>query len=168
MTTDVHNRPLTAADLPLITKLHAAVFGPGRFTRTAYRVREGTPPVSQFCRAAFIGDRMIAAVRFTPVTIGGSPGALLLGPLAVDTEFAGNGYGRALIGQSIEAAKAAGLRLIVLVGDEPYYSRFGFRAVMPGQITLPGPVDPARILAAELEPGALAAFRGPVVAAHAT
>jgi predicted N-acetyltransferase YhbS len=131
-------------------------------------VREGTPPYSQFCRAAFIGDRMIAAVRFTPVTIGGSPGALLLGPLAVDTEFAGNGYGRALIGQSIEAAKAAGLRLIVLVGDEPYYSRFGFRAVMPGQITLPGPVDPARILAAELEPGALAAFRGPVVAAHAT
>jgi len=167
MTADVLNRPLTPDDLPRVLRLHATVFGPGRFTRTAYRVREGTAPVSPYCRAAFLGERMIAAVRFTPITIGGVGGALLLGPLAVDPEFAGKGYGRTLIGQSIEAAKAAGVRLVVLVGDEPYYGRFGFRVAPPGQIVLPGPVSPARILAAELSPDALSAYRGLVAAERA-
>src|SRR4051794_5961177 len=97
MTVDVFNRPLTPDDLPHVLRLHARVFGPGRFTRTAYRVREGTAPVSPYCQAAYMGERMIAAVRFTPITIGGSGAALLLGPLAVDPQFAGKGYGRALI-----------------------------------------------------------------------
>ena len=109
---------------------------------------------------ALLGEPLIAAVRFTPITIGGVGGALLLGPLAVDPDFAGQGFGRRLIGEAMEAAKAAGVKLVVLVGDEPYYGRFGFRPVPLGQITLPGPVDPQRLLAAELEPGALAAFRG--------
>jgi predicted N-acetyltransferase YhbS len=60
----------------------------------------------------------------------------------------------------MEAAKAAGVKLVLLVGDEPYYGRFGFHPVPPGQITMPGPVDPARLLAAELVPGALAAHIG--------
>lgn len=164
MSPDIHNRPLTPADLPLVSKLHAAVFGPGRFTRTAYRVREGTPPISPYCRGAFLADRMIASVRFTEVAIGGQGGVLLLGPLAVDPEFAGKGFGRGLVGEALADAKAKGERLVVLVGDEPYYARFGFQRVPPGQITLPGPVDPHRLLAVELDPGALASYRGLVTA----
>lgn len=164
MSPNVLNRPVAPADLPIIAKLHARVFGPGRFTRSAYRVREGVAPVSRYCRTAFLDGRMIAAVRFTEIAIGGVERALLLGPLAVDPEFAGKGFGRKLIGEALEAAKADGIRLVVLVGDEPYYGRFGFRPVPPGQITLPGPVDAHRLLAAELEPGALASYRGGVVA----
>jgi predicted N-acetyltransferase YhbS len=164
MSPNVLNRPVAPADLPLIAELQARVFGPGRFTRTAYRVREGAPPISRFCRLALLDGRIIASVRFTDITIGGVGGALLLGPLAVDPDFAGKGFGRQLIAESLEAAKADGVCLVVLVGDEPYYGRFGFRAVPPGQITLPGPVDARRLLAAELVPGALAGYRGSVVA----
>ena len=106
MLSKVLNRPVTPADLPAISELHARVFGPGRFTRTAYRVREGAAPISRYCRAALLGDRIIAAVRFTDVAVGMTEGALLLGPLAVDPEFAGKGFGRALIGEALEAAKS--------------------------------------------------------------
>lgn len=164
MTSTIFSRPLTPDDLPLVSRLHAKVFGPGRFARSAYRVREGTPPISDYCRACFIEERMVAAVRFTEIAIGGAGNALLLGPLAVDPEFAGKGYGRGLIGEAMAAAAANGIRLIVLVGDEPYYTRFGFRPVPPGQIVLPGPANPARILAAEIEPGALQSYRGLIVA----
>jgi predicted N-acetyltransferase YhbS len=167
MSPNVLHRPVTPADLAQIAELNARVFGPGRFTRTAYRVREGASPISPYCRVALAGPRMVAAVRFTPVTIGGAEGALLLGPLAVDPEFAGKGHGRQLVGEAMELARADGLRLVVLVGDEPYYARFGFHPVPPGQITLPGPVDPRRLLAAELAPGALPSFRGLVAARRA-
>ena len=79
--------------------------------------------------------------------------------------MAGQGYGRALVAEALEAARKAKVRLIVLVGDEPYYGRFGFKPVPPGQIMLPGPVNPARLLAAELEAGALADYRGLIAAA---
>jgi predicted N-acetyltransferase YhbS len=167
MLSKVLNRPVTPDDLPAISELHARVFGPGRFTRTAYRVREGTPPISRYCRAALLGNRIIAAVRFTDICIGATEGALLLGPLAVEPEFAGKGFGRALVAEALEVARSDGVRLVVLVGDEPYYGRFGFRPVPPGQITLPGPVDPKRFLAAELAPDVLAAYRGLVVARRA-
>lgn len=164
MSPNILHRPLTPADLPLVSQLNAAVFGPGRFTRTAYRVREGAPALSPYCRAAFLGDRMIAAVRFTKITIGGAPQALLLGPLAVGAEFSGKGHGRQLIAEALDKARSDGVRLVVLVGDEPYYARFGFHPVPAGQIQLPGPVDPLRLLATELTPGALASYRGLVVA----
>jgi predicted N-acetyltransferase YhbS len=107
-----------------------------------------------------MGDRVIAALRLTEVTIGGTQGAVLLGPIAVDPQFAGQGYGRRLVAEALEDMKANGVRLVVLVGDELYYGRFGFRPVKPGQILLPGPVDPARVLAVELQDGALACYRG--------
>jgi predicted N-acetyltransferase YhbS len=160
MSPNIVHRPATPADLPQIAELNARVFGPGRFTRTAYRVREGAPALSPYCRVALCGPRTIAAVRFTQIAIGGTAGALLLGPLAVDPEFAGQGHGRQLVGEALKQAKADGLLLVVLVGDEPYYARFGFHPVPPGQIRLPGPVDPRRLLAAELACGALSSFRG--------
>jgi predicted N-acetyltransferase YhbS len=164
MSSNILHRPVAPADLDLVSKLNARVFGPGRFTRTAYRVRQGAPQISPYCRVALDGNRMIAAVRFTAVTIGGTGDALLLGPLAVDPEFAGKGHGRQLIGEALALATRDGVRLVVLVGDEPYYARFGFHPVPPGQIGLPGPVDPNRLLAAELAPDALQSYRGLVVA----
>jgi predicted N-acetyltransferase YhbS len=104
-------------------------------------------------------------LRLTEIMIGGEGGALLLGPLVVATEAAGQGYGRALVSNVLEKAKDSGIQLVVLVGDEPYYGRFGFEPVPPGQIVFPGPVDPARILAAELAGGARSRYRGSVKAA---
>ena len=107
----------------------------------------------------------MAAVRFTEVAVGGKEGALLLGPLAVEPAFANQGHGRGLAAKALEEARAAGIALVVLVGDEPYYARLGFRRVPRGQIALRGPVDPDRLLAAELIPGALSGFSGLLAAA---
>ena len=164
---DVIMRPVVPDDVAAIRDLHARAFGPGRFTRTAYRIREGTGDFSPFCRVCLIGGRLVAAVRFTPIVIGGKSGALLLGPLAVDPAFANQGHGRGLVAKALEEAGAAGIALVVLVGDEPYYGKLGFRRMPWGQITLPGPVDPSRLLAAELAPGALERYAG-VIAADRT
>jgi predicted N-acetyltransferase YhbS len=157
-------RPALAADSTDISQLHARTFGPGRFARTAYRVREARPGFSRFCRVCVIDGRIAAAVQFTPITIGGKGRALLLGPLAVDPAFANRGHGRGIAGEGMEAARHAGVELVVLVGDESYYARLGFRRVPPSQITMPGPVDPMRLLAAELVTGSLASYFGVVVA----
>ncbi len=164
MSQSIAIRPAVPDDIASISKLHARVFGPGRFARSAYRVREGKGHISRFCLVACVGDEIVASIRTTEIAIGGTKGALLLGPVAVDDSHRSNGLGRRLIHAALEAARAAGARLIVLVGDEPYYGRFGFRAVPFGQIVFPGPVDPRRILACELEAHALASFRGLVTA----
>ena len=152
------------ADLPAVVALQARAFSPGRFVRTAYRVREGAPAVSPYCRVALMGDQLIAAVRMTPITIGDRPGGVLLGPLAVEPELAGRGYARRLVAEALEAARTGGEMLGLLVGDMAYYGRLGFSPVPLGQIRLPGPFDPARLLASELEAGALEKFRGMVAA----
>jgi predicted N-acetyltransferase YhbS len=154
-------RPARPEDRAAIAVLHTRAMGPGRFARTAYRVREAAAEgFSPFCRVSLLGDRLIAAVRFTPVRIGGKEGALLLGPLAVEPDLANRGYGRALVASALEDARAAGVALVVLVGDEPYYARLGFRRIARGRIVLAGPVDPDRLLALELRDGALAAYCG--------
>lgn len=147
-----------------MSKLHARVFGPGRFARSAYRVREGKGHLSRFCLVACVGKIIIASIRTTEITIGGKPGALLLGPIAVDSEHRSLGLGSKLIAAAIDAARAGGARLIILVGDQPYYGRFGFAPVPMGQIVFPGPVNPQRILACEIEPDALGQYRGLIVA----
>ncbi len=152
--------PIRPQDLPEVLALHARAFGPGRFARTAYRVREGTAPISRFCLLTKVGGDTVAALRFTEITIGGKGGALLLGPLAVEARYAGLGYGKGLVAKGLEGARAAGIGLVLLVGDEPYYNRFGFKRVPPGRIRLPGPADPARILAAEFIDGVLAEYEG--------
>jgi predicted N-acetyltransferase YhbS len=162
---DIVARPVQLDDAAAISKLHARAFGPGRFARTAYRIREGKPGHSEFCRVCLIDGQLAAAVRLSPIFIGGKPGALLLGPLAVDPAFANQGYARGLVGNALEAARTAGIGIVVLVGDEPYYSRLGFRPIPRGQICLPGPVNPDRLLAVELTPGRLEDFRGLVTGA---
>lgn len=161
---NILTRKASTEDADEIADLHARAFGPGRFARTAYRLREGAPTFSPFCRVCRIGGRLAAAVRFTPIRIGGRAGALLLGPLAVDPAFANQGHGRALVGEALEGARKAGVELILLVGDEPYYARLGFTRVPAGRIVLPGPVNPARLLAIALAPDALQEFAGRVEA----
>lgn len=165
---DLTIAPATPADLPEISRLHEDRFGPGRFARTAYRIRESTPDVSEHCLVARGGGALLAAIRYTPITIGGEGGALLLGPLAVVAHLAGAGIGVRLIRESLVAAKERGVRFVLLVGDMSYYGRFGFNPVPPGQITLPGPADPARILGCELVEGDAATRRGMVAAEHET
>ncbi|MGL4397525.1 MAG: GNAT family N-acetyltransferase [Hyphomicrobium sp.] len=158
-------RAVTPADAKAIAALHADVFGPGRFARSAYRVREGKGDRSRFCRAAFdASNGCIAALRLTDISIGGIAGAALLGPLAVANGHTGHGIGTALINAALQSMTDAGVRVVILVGDLPYYGRFGFKPVPPGQIAFPGPVNPERILALELQAGALADYRGLVAA----
>jgi predicted N-acetyltransferase YhbS len=147
----------TDGDAQVLSELSAQAFGPGRFTRSAYRVREGVPPVGALCLCGLLDERLVGGIRFTAIRIGGEEGAALLGPLVVDPVEKGKGFGRALVEEGLARARAEGFGLVLLVGDMPYYGRFGFQPVPPGQITLPGPVDSARLLALELIPGALAA-----------
>ncbi|MEC9368671.1 MAG: N-acetyltransferase [Pseudomonadota bacterium] len=145
-----------------VAALNARAFGPGRFARSAYRVREGTTPVPELCLTGWREGRLVGSIRFTAVEVGGAGRALLLGPLVVEEEYVGRGCGRRLVAEGMERARKLGYRLVLLVGDMPYYGRFGFNPVPVGQILFPGPVDPARILFAELEAGALADYRGPI------
>lgn len=156
--------PAAPDDAKPIERLNERVFGPGRFARTAYRIRERADPDPRLSFVARVGTLLVGANAMTPIAIGEAP-ALLLGPLIVEPVFRSQGIGEALVARSLEAAKSAGSKLVILVGDEPYYARMGFQRVPAGRIVLPGPVDPARILYCELEAGALEATRGEARAA---
>jgi len=151
----------TPADLPAIRKLEERAFGPGRFAKTAYRLREGVEPDWSLSYLARIGGMLVGANTMTRIKIGGAP-ALLLGPLTVEEAFRARGLGEALAQKSLEAAKGAGHGLVLLVGDPPYYERMGFSRTPFGQILFPGPVDPGRLLHCELQSGALATHKGVV------
>lgn len=144
-----------------IEKLHERTFGPGRFARTAFRIREQASHAKSLSFTARVGTMLVGSVRLTAIHMGATPG-LLLGPLTVEPPFQSAGIGAQLMDTALDAARAQGHCLVILVGDEPYYRRFGFKRVPPGQITLPGPVDPARLLVAELVPGAFADVGGMV------
>jgi predicted N-acetyltransferase YhbS len=144
-----------------IEEINAEAFGPGRFARAAYRIREGGAHERDLSFAALADEQVIASVRMTRVKIG-SADALLLGPLAVRPVWKNQGIGRHILKMSVEAARAKGHALVVLVGDEPYYGPLGFKRVPERQISFPAPVDQKRILANELTEGALAAAAGEV------
>lgn len=154
-------RPEQAADDETILNLQMAAFGPGAAARAAFRVREQAPhdPALSFvlCREGTI----LGSVRQTHIMVGEAAG-LLLGPLVVDPAHKNNGIGRALVRHALDAAKEAGERFIILVGDAPYYSPLGFGKCVGGRVKMPGPVDPARLLAAELVPGAAEELSGTV------
>jgi predicted N-acetyltransferase YhbS len=147
------------ADDPVIEDLHARAFGPGRFARAAFRLREGVPHDPDLSFVATLAGRVVASVRLTPIRIGTLP-ALLLGPLVVDPEYKGKGAGKKLVRISLEAARDGGHRLVLLVGDEPYYGPLGFARLPPYAVTLPGPADPARVLVASLAPNAAVGLTG--------
>ncbi|MGH6683013.1 MAG: GNAT family N-acetyltransferase [Pseudolabrys sp.] len=151
--------PETADDATAIDRLHERTFGPGRYARSAYRIREGRGHLLALSFTARIGSLLVGSVRLTPICIGETP-ALLLGPLTVEPPFRERGVGSALIERALKDAKVAGHKLTVLVGDEPFYGRLGFKRIPKGQVKMPGPVDPARLLVAELMPGAFGGVSG--------
>lgn len=156
----LHIRQATVDDGPQLTALHDDVFGPGRFARTSYRIRETGRSVPELGLVAIMGEKLAGSVHLTPVNIGGAPGALLLGPLVIADAYKGQQTGLSLMLEGIRISERLGYELIILVGDLPYFSRAGFAPVPPGQIALPGPVDPKRLLYREIAPGALKRFRG--------
>jgi predicted N-acetyltransferase YhbS len=153
--------PETEDDGPAIERLHERTFGPGRYAKSAYRLREQAVHSRALSFTARIGTLLVGSVRLSPVRIGETK-ALLLGPLTVEPPFRERGVGQALIGHALEAARAQGHRLVLLVGDEPYYGKAGFKPIPPGRAIMPGPVDPARLLVAELADGAFDGVAGPV------
>ena len=161
MTSSLQIRPEKPEDHAAIDALLSTAFGPGALTRAAFRVREQAPHDPDLAFTGFRGDRLVASVRLTPVLIGDTPG-LLLGPLVVDPAHKKCGHGRTLVSHALDAATKQGHRLVVLVGDAPYYRPLGFAAIPAGSVTMPGPVDPARLLAAELVPGAAADLSGQI------
>lgn len=154
-------RPELPADAAAIERLHERAFGPGRYARTAFRLREGAPHLLDLSFTALVGTLLVGSVRMSPILAGETP-ALMLGPLTVDPAFENRGIGGALMRRSIETARERGHALVLLVGDEPYYARFGFRRIPERRLELPGPVNPERFLALELEPGALERSGGAV------
>ena len=153
--------PETADDAVAVERLHERTFGPGRYAKTAYRIREGVGHRPELSFTARVGTLLVGSVWLTPIRIGAAR-ALLLGPLTVEPPFRDRGIGQKLIVRALEEAKAKGHRLVILVGDEPYYGKAGFKAVPKGQVTMDGPVDPTRLLVAELAPGAFDGVAGAI------
>ena len=145
--------PETAGDADAIARLHERTFGPGRYVRTSERIRERMPHQLDLSYTARIGTLLVGSVRVTRICIGDTP-ALMLGPLTIEPPFRDRGIGKAMMERALKDAKARGHRLVVLVGDEPYYKRVGFKRAPNGQVKLDGPVDPARVLYCELAEGA--------------
>ncbi len=156
--------PQVPADYAAIEKLDERAFGPGRFARSAYRLREGLAPDYELSYVARVGTLLVGANRMTPIFCGDKP-ALVLGPLSVEPAFRSGGIGEALVMKSLDAAREAGHRLVLLVGDTAYYARMGFRPVPSGRLTFIGPVDPERLLYCELVEGAFAGVSGRVMPA---
>ena len=144
--------------------LVAQVFGPGRFAKSAYRLREGVDPEKGLSFIAAENGELRGSVRFWPIYVGEQP-ALLLGPLAVQPEQRGRGIGIALMQTGIDEAKRLGHHAIILVGDPPYYGRVGFAPLPRDSVKFPGPVDRGRILGLALVEGALEQLKGTVARA---
>jgi predicted N-acetyltransferase YhbS len=151
-----------ARDVAAADQIVARAFGPGRFAKTAYRLREGVKAVAALSFVAEEGGKVVGTVRYWPVDIGGTP-ALMLGPIAILKELQGKGIALALMTTSLADAKKLGHRVVVLVGDEPYYGRAGFKRITPaGRVTMPGPVDLGRLLGLALADGALDDLKGEI------
>lgn len=144
-----------------VTALIDRVFGPGRFAKSSERLREGNTLLADCSFVALRDGVPVGCVRMWPVTIGGQPVAFL-GPLAVDPDERSAGLGQALVESARDAARAAGWRAVLLVGDGPYFSRIGFTNAHTAGVIMPGPVDQRRVLLLPLEEAGDEGLSGPV------
>ena len=144
-----------AKDIPAREALLDRAFGESRLAKAAERLREGRLPADGLSFVAQDKNRVVGTVRLWHVSAGPARPALLLGPLAVDDAWRGLGIGAALTRRATEAAQRLGHKAVLLVGDAPYYGRFGFSAEKTGGLWMPGPYERDRLLARELMPGAL-------------
>lgn len=145
-----------------VDALNEEGFGRERFRKTVYRLRGDVPAVASLSLVALDREeQVVGSLRFWPVLIGAwSIPALLLGPLVVSADMRGSGIGAALMNRGLGLATHEGHEIVLLVGDEPYYRRFGFKRSLARNISLPGPVDAARFLGRELVPGSLEGVTG--------
>lgn len=142
-----------------IEAINAEAFGPGRFTRAAYRIREGGPHERGLSFVATDKGVVIASVKMTRVAAGEGRG-VMLGPLAVKPAYKNLGIGRHLVKLAVDAAAKSGWPCVILVGDEPYYGPLGFKRIPRGQVSMPRPVDLDRVLAVEILAGEVARLKG--------
>ncbi len=150
----------TDADWWEVEALYDLCFAPGRTALSSYRLRDGVARVAELCLVLRDGEGTLAAViRYWPVLVGGRR-VLLLGPVAVHPTRQGEGLGGLLIHESLAEARKLGWERVLLVGDAPYYSRFGFWKI--DGVEMPPPTNPDRVLALELQPGAWDGVRGKV------
>ncbi len=155
-------QPETPADSDEVEMLYDLAFAPGRHALSSYQLREGVAPVAALSRVARDDyDALAGAIRYWPVRIG-RPGhaALLLGPVAVHPTRQGEGLGALLILETLEDARALGWERAILVGDEPYYRRFGFTRAVARALEFPKPVNRKRLLAKELVDGGMSGVSG--------
>jgi len=143
-----------ASDVVAREALLDASFGENRHLRTCQRLRDGRTPAEGLAFSAMRQGRLVGTVQLWHVSAGGTR-ALMLGPLAVDSDCRMLGVGAALITRALAAARARGHRAVLLLGDAPYYVRFGFASAKTGALSLPGPFERDRLLALELDEGAL-------------
>ncbi|MDA9508218.1 GCN5 family acetyltransferase [Bradyrhizobium sp. CCBAU 11386] len=151
-----------AADVAAREALLDASFGENRHGRTCQRLRDGRAPAAGLALSAVREGTLVGTVRLWHVSAGGRP-ALVLGPLAVDPACRELGIGAALMQQALAAARARGHAAVILLGDAPYYARFGFSAEKTGALMLPGPFERDRLLAIEFQAGALDGAKGMIV-----
>jgi predicted N-acetyltransferase YhbS len=156
-----------AADVAARETLLDTSFGANRHARTCQRLRDGQAPAEGLAFAAVQHGRLVGTVRLWHVRAGGVP-ALVLGPLAVDPACRKLGIGAALMRHALATAKARGHGAIILLGDAPYYARFGFAAEKTGELFLPGAFERERLLGLELREGALDGAWGMIAATAAT
>jgi predicted N-acetyltransferase YhbS len=161
MTTIRHE---TLADIAAREQLLDIAFGDCRFSKTAERLREGRLPAPGLSFVASEDGRVIGSVRLWDILAGPAHPALLLGPLTVACDSQRRGVGAALVQHVLGEAKRLGHKSVLLVGDAPYYGRFGFSVEKTDRLWLPGPYERERLLGLELAPGALAGAHGPIAA----
>ncbi|WP_135450033.1 GNAT family N-acetyltransferase [Tabrizicola caldifontis] len=153
----------TEADWWEVEALYDLCFAPGRTALSSYRLREGVPTVAPLCLTLRDEDgTLAAAIRYWPVRVGGHD-TLLLGPVAVHPTRQGEGLGALLINESLAEARRLGWERVLLVGDAPYYGRFGFRKLEG--VEMPPPTNPDRVLGLELKAGSWKGVTGQVVKA---
>jgi predicted N-acetyltransferase YhbS len=160
----------TQADSYEVELLYDTAFAPGRTALSSYRLRDGVAPVPELC--LLVRDEynsVVGAIRNWPIRVGGEEEtgrggipALLLGPVAIHPTRQGEGLGAALMDAAVNVARDLGWTRVILVGDEPYYRRFGFRRDLAEGVEFPPPTNPNRILARELAPGAMSGVAGMV------
>jgi hypothetical protein len=151
-----------ASDVVLREALLDACFGENRHTRTCQRLRDRRAPAEGLALSAIAEGRLVGTVRLWHVSAGDVP-ALVLGPLAVDPSYRALGVGAALMNRALAAAKARGHGAVILLGDAPYYARFGFSAPKTANLSLPGAFERERLLGLELRAGALDGASGMIV-----
>ena len=151
-----------ASDVVAREALLDACFGANRHLRTCQRLRDERAPAEGLALSAVREGRLVGTVRLWHVSAGGIP-ALVLGPLAVEDSCRKLGVGAALMDRALAAARALGHGAVILLGDAPYYARFGFSSLKTGELALPGPFERDRLLALELRESALDGARGMIV-----